>query len=209
METRHTVTGGLRPGGLGLHSSVRSRWRGRRDGSRLRMTLPDQNPDSAELITPYVQEVRLMAVRTTTELRARLLRDRHALVAGIHSGVVAVITQYEVRRSPSPALLDRWGRSVAEWRTAAAQCRTRAESDVAGANLRLAHYWDAVWRRQCAVDGNRRVRPNSWLPGQITLDPGWQDYDSWLAAAPGAPSALTRALNLLDLGHSSTGAQAA
>ncbi|MEU3986025.1 hypothetical protein AB0F77_39215 [Streptomyces sp. NPDC026672] len=209
MDTRHSVTRCLRQCGLDLRSSVRSRLRGRLDGDRLRVTAADHDPASPELITPYVQEVRLIAERATVELRGRLLRDRHALAAGIHSGAVAVVTQYEVRRSPSPALLDRWGRSVAEWRTAAAHCRTRAESVVGGANLRLAHYWDAVWQRQAAADGARRVCPHAWLPGEIALDAGWQDPDSWLTAAPGATTALTTALRVLDTGHTRTGRHAA
>ncbi|MZE77277.1 hypothetical protein [Streptomyces xinghaiensis] len=209
MDTRHSVVRCLRQCGLGLRGSLRSRRRGRLDGARLRVTAADQAPDSAELITPYVHEVRLIAERATTELRGRLLRDRHALVAGIHSGAVAVVTQYEVRRSPSPALLDRWGRSVAEWRATAAHCRTRAESVVGGANLLLAHYWDAVWQRQTAEHGTRRVRPHSWLPGEITLDAGWRDLDSWLTAVPGTTSALTTALRVLDAGHAPAGRPAA
>ncbi|MFE4546099.1 hypothetical protein [Streptomyces sp. NPDC056785] len=201
MNARRDVTRTLRPYGLDLRSTLGSRRRGRIDASRLRVTVADVSPDAAELITPYVQEVRLIAELAANDLRGRLLRDRHALVAGIHSGAVAVITQYEVRRSQSPALLDRWGRSVAEWRTAAAHCRNRAETVTGYANLRLAHYWDAVWHRQSARDRTARTRPPAWLPGTVTLDAGWQDPDAWLAATPGADSALVAALRVLDAGH--------
>ncbi|WP_326758873.1 hypothetical protein OHB35_13585 [Streptomyces phaeochromogenes] len=205
MDTRHSVTRCLRECGLDLRSAVRSRRRGRLDAARLRMTASAYDPDSSELITPYVQEVRLIAERATIELRGRLIEDRHTLVAAIHSGAVPVVVQYEERRSDSPALLDRWGRSVAEWRTAAALCRTRAESIAGGANLRLAHYWDAVWQRQSALDEDPRTRPQDWLPGRITLDADWNEPDSWLTAAPGAPSVLTTALRVLDGGHARAG----
>ncbi|MFF6994601.1 hypothetical protein ACFY93_06515 [Streptomyces sp. NPDC008313] len=209
MNTRHSVTRCLRECGLDLRSSVRSRRRGRLDGARLTVTVAGHTPRSPELVTPYVQEVRLISERATTELRGRLLSDRHALVAGIHSGAVAVVTQYEVRRNPSPALLDRWGRSVAEWRAAAAHCRTRADSVVSGANLRLAHYWDAVWHQQAAQEENPRARPGTWLPGEIVLGADWEDPDSWLTAARGATSALTTALRVLDAGHPTAGRRAA
>ncbi|MER5405946.1 hypothetical protein [Streptomyces sp. NPDC002769] len=209
MSTRRGSTRTLRAYGLDLRSALGSRRRGRIDASRLRVTVTELSPDSAELITPYVQEVRLIAELAANDLRGRLLRDRRALVAGIHSGAVAVVTQYEVRRSPSPALLDRWGRSVAEWRTAAAHCRTRAETVTGCANLRLAHYWDAVWQRQSGRDRSARMRPPAWLPGAVTLDAGWQDPDAWLAAAPGADSALTAALRVLDTGHTSGPGRAA
>ncbi|MCX4561770.1 hypothetical protein OHA02_37040 [Streptomyces phaeochromogenes] len=173
------------------------------------MTASTYDPDSSELITPYVQEVRLIAARATTELRGRLIEDQHTLVVAIHSGAVAVVTQYEVRHCPSPALLDRWGRSVAEWRAAAALCHTRAESIAGGANLRLAHYWDAVWQRQSAGDEAPRTRPQDWLPGKITLDADWHEPDSWLTAAPRAPSVLMTALRVLDGGHARAGRPAA
>ncbi|MFD3374566.1 MULTISPECIES: hypothetical protein [unclassified Streptomyces] len=209
MDTRHSVTRCLRECGLDLRSAVRSRLRGRLDAARLPTTVAAYDPDSSELITPYVQEVRLIAERAAIELRGRLIEDRHALAVVIHSGAVAVVTQYEVRRSPSPALLDRWGRSVAEWRTAAALCRTRAESIAGGANLRLAHYWDAVWQRQSAGDETPRTRPQDWLPGEISLDADWHDPDSWLTAAPEATSVLTTALRVLDGGHARAGRPAA
>lgn len=201
MNTRRGVTHLLRPYGLDLRNALGSRRRGRIDASRLRVTVAEQSPDSAELMTPYVQEVRLIAELAANDLRGRLLRDRRALVAGIHSGAVAVVTQYELRRSPSPALLDRWGRSVAEWRAAAAYCRTRAETVTGSANLRLAHYWDAVWQRQSGRDRSAPARPPAWLPGKVTLDDSWQQPDTWLTAASGADSALTTALRVLDTGH--------
>ncbi|MFF4841442.1 hypothetical protein [Streptomyces collinus] len=201
MNTRRGVTRALRPYTIDLRSALGSRRRGRIDASRLPVAVAEQSPDSAELITPYVQEIRLIAELAANDLRGRLLRDRRALVAGIHSGAVAVVTQYEVRRSPSPALLDRWGRSVAEWRTAAAHCRTRAETVTGCANLRLAHYWDAVWQRQAGGDRTARVRPPAWLPGEVTLDADWQNPDAWLTAAPGSDSALTAALHVLDRGY--------
>lgn len=209
MDTRHSVTRCLRECGLDLRSAVRSRRRGRLDAARLRMAASAYDPDSSELITPYVEEVRLIAGRAAIELRGRLIEDKHALVAHIHSGAVAVVTQYEVRHDPSPALLDRWGGKVAEWRTAAALCRTRAESIAGGANLRLAHYWDAVWQRQSAGDEAPRTRPQDWLPGRITLEADWHEPDSWLTAAPGAASVLTTALRVLDSGHARAGRPAA
>ena len=197
MDSKHGAMRCLRQCGLDLRSVLSSRLRGRLDGARLDGSAADLDPHAAELVTPYVHVVRRGAERATAELRGRLLHDRRALVARIHSGAVAVVTQYEVRRSPSPALLDRWGRSVAEWRTEAAHCRSRAESVVGVANLRLAHYWDAVWRR-LPSDRTGDTRPQDWLPGAVTLGADWSAPDSWLTAAPDASSALTAALRVLD-----------
>lgn len=192
----------------GLLSSARARSHGRRDAVRLREFLrraaPGHRPaDAATGLPPYILGLHAQVRRGTARLRSRTLRAHRALHIRIEAESVRVVNQYQVRGTPAPAALARFGWMVGEWRSAAAECRQRAQQLADEANQLIACYWDAAWAGGQAaglVDG---ARPTGWLPGEISLDRTWDHVDDSLLtdrwyAGGAAASAVAQALHILD-----------
>ncbi|GGS90867.1 hypothetical protein [Streptomyces cinerochromogenes] len=198
----------------GRLSSLRARFHGRRDAAGLRELLRDTAAGRTPADTglpPYVLGLHARVRRGSARLRSRTLAAHRDLYVRIQAESVRVVTQYTVRRDPAPAALARYGRSVAEWRSAAAVCRQQAQQLVDEANQLIACYWDAVWTRAQADgggDGEAGGPPPGRLPGEITLDPTWANLDDSLLSdrwyAPqdvgrhADPSAVAQALHILD-----------
>ncbi|MFF5533411.1 hypothetical protein ACFY71_13125 [Streptomyces cinerochromogenes] len=200
----------------GRLSSVRARFHGRRDAAGLREFLADAaagRTPADNSLPPYILGLHARVRRGSARLRSRTLAAHRDLYVRIQAESVRVVTQYTVRRDPAPAALARYGKSVAEWRSAAAVCRQQAQQLVDEANQLIACYWDAVWTR--AQDnggggdgGAGGPRPPGRLPGEITLDHTWTDLDDgllsdrWYAPEGGRrhadPSAVAQALHILD-----------
>ncbi|MFE9725709.1 hypothetical protein ACFYQ5_19430 [Streptomyces sp. NPDC005794] len=188
-----------------------ARSHGRRDAEGLLYLMADAVPDRrppGDRLPPYVMGVRAQVTRRTTRLRSRLLHSKRGLVGTIHAESVRVVTQYTVRNDPAPAALARFGRTVGDWRSSAAVCRSRAQGLVDEANHLLSCYWDEVWAHARLSADVQDRRPARWLPGKAELDPTWHRLDDgllpdrWYGAgtpAPGAdPAAVEQALAILD-----------
>ncbi|MFE9093660.1 hypothetical protein [Streptomyces sp. NPDC007264] len=178
---------------IGFLSAAVARGHGRRDALGLvdLLATAGDGPDPGDdRLPPYVLGIRAQLTRSTTRLRSRLLLGNRELVERIHAESVRVVTQYTVRGEPAPAALARFGRTVGDWRSSAAVCRSRAQGLVDEVNHLLACYWDAAWQRAGRELAGRGLadrvpelperRPSGWLPGRAELDATWHRLDDGL-----------------------------
>lgn len=170
---------------IGFLSAAVARSHGRRDAPGLvdLLATAGDGPDPGDdRLPPYVLGVRAQLTRSTTRLRSRLLLRNRDLAERIQAESVRVVTQYTVRGEPAPAALARFGRTVGDWRSSAAVCRSRAQGLADEANHLLACYWDAAWQRAGRELAGRvpERRPSGWLPGRAELDVTWHRLDDGL-----------------------------
>ncbi|MYU25977.1 hypothetical protein [Streptomyces sp. SID8352] len=220
MITSSRTGGAVRRLRTGFVSTQLARAHGRRDAAGLLDVLgeaPDAgDPSGTAGLPPYVLGVRARAEHDTTRLRARMLHGNRALTVRIHAESVRVVTQYTVRGEPAPAALARYAGTVADWRNAAAVCRSRAQGVIDAANHLLTCYWDAVWAEARRSHELPDRRPTGWLPGRTRLDTTWHRVDDGLLsdrwyggrgpAGEPDPAAVAQALAILDSQHTRGGA---